>query len=151
MKECDCDTCKNACKNRPGWFLPEQINNILDHFDVDSIEDLVDKRKVIIDYWNNDDKDILLLAPNIKGNNEIYYPAYPGGECIFFDKQGKCDIYNNRPYECSEYLHGQSTDTIEIRHELVKQKWSKTDILEEFRNKIKTENLGILDMMSNIF
>ena len=71
--ECKCDGCKNACKYRPGWFLPNQVDDLLKYFNVKTIEELLNTGKIAIDWWIDDDENVMVLAPNVKGNEEIYY------------------------------------------------------------------------------
>ena len=139
---CECESCKNACKHKPGWFMPEQIDAILKYFNVISIDELLKLGQIAIDWWV-DDNNILLLAPNIKGNEEIYYPGDPTGECIFFNR-GKCDIYKIRPYECRQYFHGQSFNITDKRHEKVAQMWKNSRHLKKFKNKVVTSSYGLL-------
>ncbi len=145
MKECKCEKCKDSCSYRPGWFLPEQIESLLKHFKKKTIRELLESKKIVID-WYEGAEDILLLAPNIKKNNEIYYPADPRGECVFYIC-GLCEIHNIKPFECAESIHSSSSEENEKRHDNISEEWEKTTILEEFRNEIYVEELGFFDIM----
>ncbi len=141
--ECKCDGCKNACKYRPGWFLPNQVNSLLGYFNVKTIEELLKTGKVAIDWWEGDDPDILILAPNIINNTEIYYPADPRNRCVFYNNE-LCDIHKIKPYECSMYSH-EDKDDGEDRHRKIMNKWKAVGILEEFRNDIVFGSLSLFD------
>ncbi len=146
--ECKCDGCKNACKYRPGWFLPKQVNSLLEYFNVKTIEELLKTGKVAIDWWEGDDPNILILAPNVINNAEIYYPADPRGCCIFYTDE-LCDIHKIKPYECSMYSHkdkDKDKDDGEDRHKMIMNKWKAVDILEEFRKDMVFESFSISNM-----
>ena len=84
FSSCTCEICRNACKGRPGWFVPEQVPEIEDFFGK-KINELLGK-ELAID-WGTDiemKENILLLAPNIVGNESIQYPPVPEGKCVFF-------------------------------------------------------------------
>lgn len=132
---CSCEICKNACKNRPGWFIPEQVPEIETYFGR-NIFDLLGK-ELAID-WGTDmemKENILLLAPNIKGNQSIQYPANPRGECIFL-KEGKCTIYSVRPYECGVTSHTDKEEKDILRHIEIATKWKNSKILEDYKENI---------------
>lgn len=132
---CSCEICKNECKNRPGWFIPEQVPEIETYFGR-KIAELLGK-ELAID-WGTDIEmkdNILLLAPNIKDNQSIQYPANPRGECIFL-KEGKCSIYSIRPYECGVASHSDEAEKDILRHIEIATKWKNTKILEDYKEKI---------------
>ena len=141
---CDCEKCQNACKNRPGWFLPEEINSLFAHFKANNISQLLGKDKFAIDWWIDDEENILVLAPNIVGNDSIQYPANPRGQCVFF-KGGKCNIHEIKPFECSRYIHTEKD--ISKRHEEVAKEWRQNNILEAFRDDIEYHSWSIFDEM----
>lgn len=146
MKEfkCSCDGCKNACKYKPGWFLPEQVKDLLAFFNVKTVNDLL-KKGFAIDWWN-EKNDILVLAPNIKGNNDLQYPSDPRGECVFFE-EGNCKIYDVRPFECKAYSHKQSKREVDEMHDFVAKKWNNSNILKEFEDTIICHSFGLLDLL----
>lgn len=146
MESCQCKTCKNACKSRPGWVKPEQAKILMEYFRVTSIRDLLGENKFAIDWWNGNDADILILAPNIKGNNNIQYPKDPRGECVFF-KNDKCEIHTIKPFECASFIHTDSGRAVEKRHEKVSQLWAKSDILSDFEDEIECESFGLFDQL----
>ncbi len=154
MKDCKCKSCKNACIYKPGWFLPEQISLLLKEFEVKKIRELLEIKKVVIDWYEGCGNNILLLAPNIKHNNEIYYPGDPKGKCIFYNNS-ICNIHDIKPYECIEYHHNEKREDVSKRHKYVSEKWKETKVLEEFRSEIVMDDYeddGLLSgMVGNYF
>ena len=61
-KSCNCDDCQGACRLRPGWFKPDQIKKLFAYFNIVDIRGLF-KLGFVIDWWNGDYDDILILAP----------------------------------------------------------------------------------------
>ena len=125
-KSCQCEECKMACKNKPGWFMPNQIPKLLKFFNVKKISELW-KHGFAIDWWEGEPT-TYILAPNIIGNENKKYPEDPHGECVFF-VNGKCKIHDVKPFECKEYFH---SDTFASdRHEFIAQKWGERPELLE--------------------
>ena len=122
--ECDCKRCKSACKQKPGWFKPEQIGPLAKNMGI-SVRELFDKY-LAVDWYGGEvrDKDIFLLAPALKSRStEKMYPMDPRGECVFFNKD-KCDIYDRgKPFECTEYNHNDSMQQTVERHRKVAFEW----------------------------
>lgn len=143
VPSCECQSCRSACSNKPGWFLPEEIEAVKKHFGTDNIRDLLGENKLAIDWWVGDEDDILVLAPNIKHNDDIQYPRNPQGECVFL-KDGKCSIYAIRPAECRGFHHDDKKTQHDGLHEKVAKEWEKVDMLEDF--EIETGGFGMLDM-----
>lgn len=144
MKEynCNCQECQNACKFRPGWFLPEQVEQLYKYFKVNNIEELL-KKGFAIDWWNSEN-DILILAPNIKNNeNNIQYPDDPRNECVFYNNK-KCDIYDVRPIECRAYIHNMESEITQKAHESIAMEWQESLLLEKFESKIHCGTLNFL-------
>lgn len=71
--------------------------------------------------WLEGDDNIFLLAPataNMDPGGE--YPGNPRGRCVFFEN-GLCNIHAVKPFECSEYIHGDTE--VSARHRQVAQAW----------------------------
>jgi Fe-S-cluster containining protein len=129
---CDCELCQKACKRKPGWFLPSQVKDIEQFFNK-SLKELLGHELAIDWFEDFEDLGILILAPNIKENNQdIQYPYDNRGACVLQDKEGKCTIYPIRPYECRELSHQDDHDDIETRHKFVAMEWKKSNILKEY-------------------
>ena len=132
---CTCEICRNACNNRPGWFVPEQVPEIEAYF-AKKLSDFLGK-ELAIDWGNDMDmrENILLLAPNIEGNQSIQYPANPRGKCVFF-KEGRCAIYSIRPYECGVANHMDGEEKDFLRHVAIASQWKHSTLLDDYKAKI---------------
>lgn len=104
--ECQCEKCLNACKSKPGWFLPNEVEKVATYLNL-SLAELF-KTKLGIDWWESydnpedeeDDQDIFILTPAITTMNAgSEYPANPKGKCIFL-KDNLCSIHQVKPFEC---------------------------------------------------
>jgi len=80
-KECDCKHCQNACTNKPGWFLPEDINKVTEFLQISEKE--LFTKYLLIDYFENNiypkimgyDTNIIV---NVNGNYIDDYVATTG-------------------------------------------------------------------------
>lgn len=127
---CVCQKCIACCKRRPGWFIPKQVPRLLKYFKVKTIKALL-KKGIAIDWWegdNFDEKDTLILAPNIVGNSSDRYPFWPIGTCVFL-KKDRCSIYSIRPFECRMTNHQVSK--AKSLHETAANKWKNETMLDE--------------------
>jgi len=149
VSSCQCKLCRSACESKPGWFKPDQIEAVMKYFKVKTVKDLLGKDKFAIDWWCGD-RNILILAPNIKGNDCIQYPNDPRGECVFY-KNEKCEIYDIRPFECAVHIHSEAEERSEERHNKVSKLWATSDILEAYESKIDCQSFSLFDkLVSNI-
>ena len=142
---CSCTVCKNACRTRPGWFIPEQLAEI-EKFFGKSIHAMLG-RELAIDWGCDRDMtgSILILAPNIKNNRSIQYPAIPRGECVFVGEKG-CIIYPIRPYECGVSVHSDDEEKDLMRHVEIAAKWKICDILKDYRDKVTCYEPSFFDL-----
>ena len=143
-ESCECIKCKQACTVRPGWFLPGQVDILLNHFNAKSIRELL-PHGFAIDWWQDSPKDILVLAPNITGNLGIQYPGNPQGTCVFF-KDEKCAIHKIKPFECSELICGDG-DKVPDRHEEVAKQWKGVHTLDDITGDVWTEGFSLFDSL----
>src|ERR1043165_1407966 len=120
--DCSCQACVNACSYKPGWFLPGEAEKVAEHKGV-SLEALF-KNSLAVDWWDDfDEDDVFLLAPAIRDSEAgTEYPSEPRGVCVFL-KGGRCDIHTVKPFECREYLHGESHEENHQRHRTVMEAW----------------------------
>lgn len=117
--ECQCEHCKNACKSCPGWFLPGEAEAAATHMGL-SLQDFFDKY-LGVNWWEGDDP-IFVLAPALVGEDTgTEYPGDPRGTCVFFNKDGLCDIHKVKPYECAELLCDDPN--AQKRHEFIATQW----------------------------
>jgi Fe-S-cluster containining protein len=111
---------------------------LLAYFKAKNIRELLGSGKLALDWWNGGiegDEDILVLAPNLKYNNDTQYPGDPTAPCTFFTDDGLCAIHPVKPYECAEYLH-EGNEVTNKRHERVAEVWERSQLLEEFRDEV---------------
>lgn len=121
MKECVCDKCRTACVHHPGWYMPGEAEKTAAALGME-LKDFFDLY-LVVDYWIGDQGNIYVLMPATK-----QYPAGsvvpfdPDGECVFFRNQ-RCNIHDNKPFECSLYMHSDTRDEVRQRHEDVAKAW----------------------------
>ena len=133
---CQCDSCKNACSFKPGWFMPGQAEKVAAHLNI-SLKELFDT-KLMVDWYQDydNDRDVFLLSPAVvDGSPGSEFPGDPKGKCVFLTAEGKCGIYEVRPFECAEYIHETPRSEIDERHEAISKAWS------DYQDQI-TELLG---------
>ena len=129
MNECSCNQCKGACTYKPGWFKPYEIAPAAKLLGL-TIEKFF-KTKLAIDWWESDEP-TFLLAPALQGaGTGTEYPGNPKGKCVFF-KEGLCEIHTAKPFECAEYMHIDTNETVQKRHREVFESWKDhQDIIEK--------------------
>lgn len=122
--DCSCDMCQGLCRNKPGWFLPQQIEAVArrqnttvaalfkSHLTIDSV--------LVRD--NGKPTSIYVLAPAIKGRQAgaVSDPA-ARGECVWL-RDGRCEIHDIKPVECRETDHAMAPqDSNMLRAAILKQ------------------------------
>jgi Fe-S-cluster containining protein len=126
--ECSCDNCKGACTHRPGWFLPGEAEKAAEYLRI-PLEELFREGRIMVDWWwlENGHDAIFLLAPGVDtGTPGEEYPLHPNGVCRFYDAgKGLCTIHPVKPYECREYMHTDTNEQADRRHEQVAMVWSE--------------------------
>ena len=122
--ECNCKKCISCCENKPGWMKFSDLRKIANYLDM-SEKQLFDKY-LGVDYWigDEDEDDILVLSPAIKGKEGEFFPYDPRGKCTFL-KRNKCIIHPVKPFECALTIHSMSQDDCkEIRWKII-ESWKK--------------------------
>ena len=123
VTSCDCTECRAACTNSPGWFRPEQIEELADHLAL-SVEETFRKylavgvtempdgsqRHGVMPHKLRDGK----KPGSVWTLDELDQP----GRCHFFD-HGLCTIHEVRPDECARMIHGGGHDAVALRHTIV--------------------------------
>lgn len=148
--DCDCDTCKAACRKRPSWFMPGEAEKVAEYLGI-PLQELF-KTKLGVD-WHVGSGDIFLLAPaiqNMSAGQE--YPANPRGRCIFFDSE-LCSIHPVKPFECREYHHSEKEEVCQERHKSVAEAWldERDQIVVLLGYEPETQgDFGLLDFMGII-
>src|SRR5271167_926415 len=118
---CSCKDCKSACKNKPGWFAPSQIEPLAKKLGL-TVKEFF-KQHLQIDWWDSYPKNVYVLSPRQKhGTGGTMFPANPKGECHWF-KYGKCSIHTlGKPMECQMLGHPTKEPKIS-NHEKVMRMW----------------------------
>lgn len=119
---CVCPTCKNACTERVGFFLPGEAENVAEFKGI-TLPELFENF-LTVDHHNG----VFVLAPAWRPNRNNdadtggMAPYDKKGVCIFHNADGLCDIHDVKPFEC----HALSHDTYKVvmeRHDAVANAW----------------------------
>jgi Fe-S-cluster containining protein len=140
---CTCSSCVNACSYKPGWFMPEQIPDILAFFNVKSLDELLGAGMLAVDYFFDEGGKVgpLILSPNVVGNPNKAFPYDPRGRCVFL-KDGLCEIHAAKPFECAQFVHIDSHEAVGVRHAEIVMAWRGRPELEPFRHTIAEVSVG---------
>ena len=122
--DCSCERCQGLCRNKPGWFTPQQIEVVArrqnttvaalfkTHLTIDTALVREAGRMTAI----------YVLAPAIRGKKAgaISDPT-ARGECVWL-KDGRCVIHDVKPAECRATDHTMSAlDSNMLRAAILKQ------------------------------
>jgi hypothetical protein len=144
---CSCHSCKSACQNKPGWFLPDEAEKVAAFLQI-TMKDLFENY-LAIDWYSEDGIDYYPLSPAVVGNETgAMFPYKPSGTCVFFEN-GSCKIHSVAPFECKKYLHTQEHNEKRERHGFVAKQWvSKSEYLENLLgyNPCPPEPESLMDM-----
>ncbi|MBK8164922.1 MAG: YkgJ family cysteine cluster protein [bacterium] len=128
VASCDCDLCRAACRNAPGWFTPEQIPRLAKHLGL-SIEDTF-RRYLALGVTHLDDgsQRAGVMPHKLRdgkkpGSRWTLAEIATPGRCVFFDR-GRCTIYPVRPDECARMMHDRGDRTRRIRLRIV-ARWTE--------------------------
>jgi len=153
MSECSCQSCQSACTQKPGWFLPGEIEKVSEHLKI-PVQELFDNH-LGVDWWEseNQEKSIFVLSPAIRNMTPgEEFPGNPIGECVFFEN-GKCNIHPVKPFECREFIHtDKGNEIFRNRKTIIKNAWEplQQEITELLGREPETEEYS-LDIFSMIF
>lgn len=143
-ESCICDKCRSACQNKPGWFMPGEVEHVASHLEI-SLEDLF-KSKLIVDWWE-DSPDIFLLSPGvINGRSGVEAQGISRGTCVFF-KNERCEIHSVKPFECKEGIHDRVRRISRIIHKQVADAWRphQDQIITLLHRNPQSQSYSILD------
>ena len=105
---CTCNDCVNACKQRPGWFMPGEAERAAELLGMDLRE--LFRTRLAVD-WYEGTPDIFLLAPALVGEQTgTEYPYDPIGRCVFLTADDRCGIHAAKPFECAALGHEDGMD-----------------------------------------
>lgn len=134
--ECTCKKCVSACKHKPGWFAPGEVEKAAEYLDL-TLQDFFDKY-LAVDWWEGDPP-TFILAPAIIGEGTgSEYPGDPKGQCVFLNNN-LCDIHKVKPIECST-MNCTASDSGNV-HEEVYKMWieNQEQIVELLGRKPKAK------------
>lgn len=148
--DCQCNKCQGACQNKPGWFLPDEIEKAAKYLNL-TVKEFFDKY-LGVDWWEAYEKTFILAPAITRMGAGGEYPGNPKGTCVFF-KDGKCSIHDVKPYECREHIHTESHEDCVIRHAFVKDQWANKDAQKKIKDLLgrepQTEEYSWLDSLFN--
>ncbi len=149
-KDCTCDTCKGACTNKPGWFMPGEVVLVAFYLNM-SIKELFET-KLGIDWWAADENIFVLAPATQRMTAGMEYPADPRGQCIFYEN-GLCSIHPVKPFECREYIHDDDKDSVNKRHKEVSVAWEseQSQITQLLGREPEAEEPDIFKAMSWLY
>jgi Fe-S-cluster containining protein len=123
ITSCECDHCRAACLNAPGWFMPDQIPKLARHLKL-TVEETFRKYLAI---------GVTQLADGTQKSGVMPHKLRDGkkpgarwslgeiaepGRCVFYDR-GRCSIYAVRPYECARMMHDRGDGAVRLRRQIV--------------------------------
>ena len=119
---CQCESCRGACENKPGWFAPKQIAPLARKLGL-SQQQLFD-RHLSVDWFEDPDGDVFILSPKLKGKKGgEMCGGDPRGTCAWF-MNGKCAIHEKgKPLECARLGHGPDGKMLSIKNEKIADMW----------------------------
>lgn len=128
--ECSCECCRQACKTRPGWFSPGEVEKLAS-ITGKTVKEIFDQY-LAVDFYFDEGENTAVLAPaTIAMETGTEYPFDPRGQCVFY-KDDKCQIHAAKPNECSFYDHGKSEEVcFENRLKIVEDWKNNQNQIEE--------------------
>ncbi len=126
---CECDACRAACLNAPGWFLPQQIPRLAKHLDLTVEETFRKYLGIGVTHIADGTQQLGLMPHKLRdgkkpGSRWTLAEIAQPGRCVFYDR-GRCSIYKVRPDECARMMHDRGDRTLRIRRHIV-AKWTES-------------------------
>ncbi len=112
MIECTCPVCVAACKSRPCWGTPADIQKLINAGLADQLME---------DYWVGDEN-IMIIAPAICGSEGRHAPFSPYGRCTFLENN-RCKVHHIKPTEGAESLPCSDSVNVQELHKRVAMTW----------------------------
>lgn len=142
FKECKCEKCQDACRHKPGWFMPGEVKCLAKYMGI-TLKALFEKY-LSVD-WYVGHPDIFVLSPSIVAIGSMYagtmFPGDPRGVCVFFEpKTGKCGIHSEyKPLECKEYYHEKQRGNSPTNHSGVAEAWNTKENQQQIKDLLGKE------------
>lgn len=106
---CTCERCVGACKHKPGWFKPGEVELLAKYMNL-SLEELF-RDYLTVEWWASDEP-IYVVSPGIVGlPTGQQVPYIRTGRCVFLTEDDRCRIHAAKPAECALFWHGMDTVT----------------------------------------
>jgi Fe-S-cluster containining protein len=124
MSSCTCQSCQGACKRKPGWFKPGEVEAVAAFMGL-TLPELFAKH-LAADWWE-DSEPTFVLSPGIIRFGEPHVgtemPGNPLGQCVFY-KDGRCSIHKVKPFECRAYHHELTHEQVKTNHRAAFEAWA---------------------------
>jgi len=123
VTSCDCELCRAACLNSPGWFTPDQIAPLARHLGLSIGETFKKHLAVGVTAMSDGTRRYGVMPHKLRDGKKpgsvwtLDELARPG-RCVFYDR-GKCTIHPVRPYECARMMHDRPEAAVRLRHAIV--------------------------------
>jgi len=123
VTSCDCEHCRAACLNSPGWFTPDQIPALVRQLGLPLAEVFRRYLAVGVTLMPDGSRRYGVMPHKLRDGKKpgslwtLAELAQPG-RCVFFDR-GKCAIYPVRPHECARMMHDRPDEAVRLRHSIV--------------------------------
>lgn len=128
VSACDCEDCRAACLNSPGWFVPDQVPRLARHLGL-TLEETF-RRYLAIGVTRLPDGTLRqgvmphkLRDGKRPGSRWTLAELAQPGRCVFYD-HGKCSIHPVRPYECARMRHDKVDAAVHLRR-LLLPRWTE--------------------------
>jgi Fe-S-cluster containining protein len=131
VTSCECDHCRAACLNAPGWFMPDQIPRLARKLRL-TVEETFRKYLAIGVTQLADGTQKAGVMPHKLRDGKKPGARWSLGEiagpgrCIFYDR-GRCSIYAVRPFECARMMHDRGDGAVRLRRQIV-PRWTAAAI-----------------------
>ncbi len=128
VSSCDCERCRAACLNSPGWFTPDQIAPLARHLELTVEETFARYLAVGVTRLPDGTQCHGVMPHKFQDGKKpgsvwtLAELARPG-RCVFFD-HGRCSIYPVRPHECARMIHDRTDESIRLRLTIV-PRWTR--------------------------
>jgi Fe-S-cluster containining protein len=138
MADCSCSKCQDACRGKPGWFLPGEAEAAA-ALRGQTLQEFFDQA-LGVDWWEEyDGPDTYILTPALVQHRPgTEYPGDPRGACVLFE-EGKCTIHEAKPFECRHYIHDHDNKTVQRRKRGVRDAWKEASHQQQIEGLLGRE------------